>query len=87
MREFSRMSGEEREKVRAQLLEVKKKYPELWEFLGNEYGMCPPEFMELNEDEADTRCFGGCKLCWDDYENDPDNWAPRFLRRYDDKNI
>lgn len=63
--------------LREQQLEVRENYPEFWQWLDDMCCMCPVGAEELDENERDERCFGGCKLCWDDYIHRPERWYLR----------
>lgn len=46
---------------------------ELWDKIEDDdyvVNTCPPRTMEMSEGQLETRCFGGCKMCWDDCEKD-----------------
>jgi hypothetical protein len=49
---------------------LQKKLPKAWEYIQDNYGCCPPAIDDLAEDEREMVCYGGCKLCWNQYYKD-----------------
>ena len=57
--------------LKEQIIDVIEKHPEFVEWLEQEYdfSFCPPGGSCLSNDQLDEFCYGGCKLCWENYKN------------------